>query len=90
MTTDEFGCPVCGYLGLLEPAWRDDEPSEEICPCCGTQFGYDDATGRDPRVRSDVHRRLRREWIAAGSTWFSAGRPPPPGWEPAGQLERVR
>jgi hypothetical protein len=35
-------CPVCGY-GLDFLPWLDeDSPSDEICPCCFTQFGLDD------------------------------------------------
>jgi len=37
-----FSCPVCGYNDPALPPfgeeWRD-----EICPSCGSQFGYDDA-----------------------------------------------
>ena len=41
-----FVCPVCGYLGLTEEPWKMgpeyDSPSYEICPSCGTEFGYTD------------------------------------------------
>ena len=37
-------CPVCGYNALHEPAYdRFGCASFEICPCCGIEFGYDDA-----------------------------------------------
>lgn len=49
-------CPVCGYLGCLIEDWH-------ICPCCGTEFGYDDA-GR-------THAELRRRWIDGGMKWWS-------------------
>ena len=40
-------CPVCGYAGLDDPPWQGGAPSDEICPSCGTHFGYDDAAGGD-------------------------------------------
>ena len=34
-----FICPVCGWNDLeQDPSMK----THEICPCCGTQFGYDD------------------------------------------------
>lgn len=37
-------CLVCGYdLGFAP--WVGVFPSDEICPCCGIQYGYDDAAG---------------------------------------------
>jgi hypothetical protein len=73
-------CPICGYELSFAP-YEDGLASFEICPCCGNQFGYDDAT------RS--HEELRGDWIAKGMPWFSAG-PKPPNWNPAKQLERFR
>lgn len=77
-----YGCPVCGYRGL-EEAPRDErgEASFEICPCCGTEFGYDDAT----RSYSE----LRDGWVARGAPWFSAAQQPPAGWEAAKQLREA-
>jgi len=34
-------CPVCGFY-LDQAAWVAELASFQICPCCGTQFGYDD------------------------------------------------
>ena len=75
-------CPVCGYDDLDE-APRDelDCASFEICPCCGTQFGYDDAA-RD-------HASLRDEWVGTGMAWWSRSHKPPIGWDPAEQLGRL-
>lgn len=66
-------CPVCFYPDLpYAPA------DYNICPCCGTEFGNDDA---------DLsHSQLRGAWIAGGLNWFF-GRPPS-GWNPWLQLER--
>jgi hypothetical protein len=52
-----YSCPVCGFGGLEFPP-----KDHAICPCCGTQFDYDDVT------RS--HEELRDSWIARGPRWF--------------------
>src|SRR5580704_6839377 len=49
----KYACPVCGYGGLYRPP-RD----YYTCPCCGTEFGYDDYA-QDPQE-------LRRRWVASG------------------------
>ena len=77
-----FVCPVCGYDGLREqPRDNTGSPSFEICPSCGTEYGYHDAT------RS--HAELRREWLQAGAPWRHPETPPPPGWDPREQLKRA-
>lgn len=65
-------CPVCGY-SLSEPAADCD-----ICPCCGTQFGYSDS-GRS-------HAQLRDIWVLNGALWWSRTRQRPPAWNPWMQL----
>jgi hypothetical protein len=75
-------CPVCGYNELPKPAYdHSGYASFEICPCCGTQFGYQDA--RRP------HESLRAEWVAKGLPWHSRVFPQPPGWDPEKQLRFV-
>jgi len=77
-----FLCPVCGYDALEEPAYDQDGCSSfEICPSCGTQFGYDDS--------SAAHAKLREEWINAGMKWWSTAHPAPIGWSAVRQLENV-
>jgi hypothetical protein len=49
-------CPVCGYELAFAP-WSDDSPSDEICPSCGIQFGYDDAAGGSVACRAGVYER---------------------------------
>lgn len=66
-----YECPVCGYSKLPYPA-RD----YHICPCCGTEFGNDDA--------ELSHSQLREMWVAAGARWFF--RNAPYGWNPYLQL----
>lgn len=78
----EYVCPVCGYDGLKDaPRDRHGDPSFDICPCCRTQFGYDDARR--------THLSLREDWIARGMSWWSTSPPPPPDWDPWMQLRRV-
>jgi hypothetical protein len=66
----------------------NDSPSDEICPCCGIHFGYDDVASGDPAMRERVYREWRVQWTAAGKKWWSQGREPPPGWDPRAQLQR--
>lgn len=79
MAASWFRCPVCGFGEL---PWRpyDDFglPSFEICPCCGTQFGVEDAR--------QSHELLRHVWAVGGARWWSLVEPPPVGWDPAIQL----
>ena len=70
-------CPVCGYDRLEEPA-RD----HCICECCGTQFGYHDATLS--------HAELRERWVTGGATWHSRRIPPPSGWDAWNQMKRAK
>lgn len=49
-----------------------------ICPSCGTQFGYDDATL--------THAELREEWIGLGAPWVSRVTPKPVYWNATQQL----
>lgn len=87
--TETFVCPVCGYDGLYEPAWDNDAPSDEICPSCGTHFGFDDAAGGEADRRAIRHRELRDHWRASDCPWFSQNRLPPHEWNPCVQLAVV-
>lgn len=67
-------CPICGLPCLTEPP-RDPitgGASDEICPSCGFQFGFDD----DSEGYKYDQRRAR--CVAQGMWWFS-GNPPPAG-----------
>jgi len=68
-------CPVCGY------AMEDIPADYNICPCCGTEFGYNDA--------GISHAELREEWVKRGALWWSPVDPPPPGWNAAEQLKKL-
>jgi hypothetical protein len=81
-----FNCPACGYRLDFEP-WSDGSASDEICPCCGIQFGYDDAAGGDLQRRSELYEQWRSRWIAEGMPWHSSGTAAPHDWNPARQLQ---
>jgi hypothetical protein len=67
-------CPVCAYKNLPYP------PQDyNICPCCGTEFGNDDA--------HLSHHQLREVWVAGGASWFF--NEPPEHWNPWTQLIRA-
>lgn len=78
-------CPVCG-LDLKFKAWDNGMPKDdEICPCCGTQFGYHDSTwNKNPLIHSE----LRQKWINGGMRWWSDNSPPK-NWDPKEQLENI-
>jgi hypothetical protein len=86
--SDGYTCPVCGYGGLPVPPWDNDAPSDEICPSCGTQFGYHDAVWGSAADRRARHGELRERWIARGMPWDSADiEPAPADWDPRRQLQ---
>ncbi len=66
-----YKCPVCGFADL-------ENPPEDyfICPCCGTEFAYDDV--------GHTHSELRKMWISAGAHWFAQQSPIV--WNPWQQL----
>lgn len=73
-------CLVCGLVGLEAPAYDSHGcASFEICSCCGTEFGYDDAT------RS--HAELRAAWIEGGMKWQSQIWEAPADRDPVLQLQ---
>ena len=58
-----YHCYVCG-APAEEPPWGNDgrTPLFEICPCCGCEFGYQDASTKG--IES-----LRAQWLAGGGNW---------------------
>jgi hypothetical protein len=69
-------CPVCGY-----PDLEDAPANYEICPSCGTEFGYTDI--------ARAHSELRQRWLDAGAQWYSRVTPKPQNWNPYEQLRRA-
>jgi hypothetical protein len=74
-------------LGFLP--WDGKSASDEICPCCYIQFGYDDTNGGDESGRDKVYVEWKRVWIEEGMKWNSKGRRPPAEWNPADQLRLI-
>lgn len=65
-------CPICLYDGLYdEPYNENGVGSDEICPCCGFQFGYDDFPNKEIQIK-----KWREKWIRTGKPWFSKVRKP--------------
>jgi len=65
---DKFICPVCGFEGLKEPPYTENnEPSFEICPCCGFEFGFNNKEDIDLEKN---HQAYRENWIRNGAKWF--------------------
>jgi len=82
-------CPVCGYDLDFTP-WKGESAADEMCPCCGIQFGYDDFAGGQPELRPRIYAQWRDKWMREGMRWSSRGIEPPPGWNAAEQLRRIQ
>lgn len=84
-------CPICGFnifteFGILP--WDNDNPSDEICPSCGIQFGYTDAAGGDIEKRKKIYQQWRENWIKNGMKWRGGDddKNKPKDWDPQQQL----
>jgi len=67
-----YPCPTCGY------PFKEPFEDSDICPSCGTQFGYSDS-GR-------TYLELRESWVRLGAPWHSRVVAKPRGWNPWLQL----
>ncbi len=77
--TVSYQCLVCAYAQMPLP------PNDyNICPCCGIEYGLDDAF--------ESYEDLRDEWLLAGGPWFSDADPylQPANWNPWSQLEAAQ
>ncbi|MGE0450351.1 MAG: hypothetical protein AB7Q29_12310 [Vicinamibacterales bacterium] len=59
--------------------------SYEICPSCGTEFGYTDSAPTD-LARRQRHYALMLEWLRTGPSWYAQWQAPPAGWNGRRQL----
>ncbi|MFD4785078.1 hypothetical protein ACFWNH_29070 [Rhodococcus qingshengii] len=77
-----YTCPICGYPGLTErPYYNDDtDASLQYCPCCRFQFGWHD------HDKGYTHTMWRQHWIDSGMPWSHQLIPAPSGWDPVAQL----
>ena len=80
-----YTCPVCGFDQLDDPPVDEDgDGLFEICPSCGFQFGVSDDD------KGFTYESWRARWVAMGMPWDSEGiEPPPEGWDPKRQLEKL-
>lgn len=85
--TNTFPCPICGCELGVDP-WKDNNPTNDICSCCGIEFGYEDSRPT-PAERALRHAELRQAWIGKGMPWWSTITRPPHGWDPREQLKRI-
>jgi len=75
-------CRVCGYvLNFFPWGLYDNQPTFELCPCCGVQFGV-----MDENIM--LVRKERAEWIAKGSPWLEPSKKPE-NWSLAEQLNQI-
>jgi len=68
---------------LESKPWGDDDrtPLFEHCPCCGVEFGHQDAT-------LEGARRFRANWLAPGGVWDEPSTMPA-GWSLELQLAHI-
>jgi len=71
-----YRCLICAYDEMPHPP-----VPYNICPCCGVEYGLDDAF--------DNHAEVRDAWLLAGGLWFSEVKPfiRPPNWSAWDQLD---
>ena len=76
-------CRVCGLRQPREPPWGSDgeDPTFGFCACCGTEFGYQDAT-----VAGVL--RQRQRWLDAGANWDEPSEKPDD-WHREAQLAQI-
>lgn len=74
-------CPICGYDGLTENPGSSPRfwGSQEICSCCGWQFGYNNPAQIE---------QYRAEWVEAGANWFLPEKRPTH-WNIAAQFAHI-
>jgi len=75
-------CRVCGYYSEDFP-WGEDgkNPSYQICPCCGVQFGKEDCTLESIKA-------YRATWKNNGGKWFMKNEKPAD-WDIEQQMKNI-
>jgi len=85
----EYACLACGFQGLDEPPWHGTSGSDQICPCCGLHFGYDDHVAGRPELRPAFYQGWRLKWRNDGMRWWATDEPPPDDWDPESQFRSI-
>lgn len=77
-----YFCRVCG-LYQEDPPWgiSGKDPSRNICPCCGIEFGYEDFS-------LEAIREKRKQWINRGAKWFCP-KEKPENWSLEEQMKNI-
>ena len=79
-----YDCPICGFDGLNEiPFNKKNEPSYEICPCCGFEFGFNGDNNKH------TFNEYRKKWIKEGAAWFMENEKPK-NWNCDKQLKNIK
>ena len=75
-------CHVCCF-DIGGPPWGESgrDPTFDICPCCGCEFGHEDC-------RASGVLRHRQRWSDAGFPWFREDERPV-GWSAEHQLQML-
>ncbi len=83
MPSEKNYCRVCGFFFSESLPWGDDgcSPSFDICPCCGVEFGYEDATPVGVI-------RYRDKWLESGGEFYDADQRPS-NWNLDSQLASI-
>lgn len=79
---ENFACRVCGLIQCEEP-WGEsgENPSFEICDCCGVEFGYEDYTKESVKA-------YRKKWLETGANWWELKKKPK-NWDIEKQLQNI-
>jgi len=82
LSKELYICRVCG-LQQDDTPWGENgyTPSFNICDCCGTEFGYHDAT-------IQAIKKSRERWLNQGSKWFEP-KSKPKDWALEEQLRQI-
>jgi len=90
-----FGLDLAPYAKMVSPSVEKStkppysryfgDPSYEVCPCCGFEFGNDDEPGTGSPVSFDEY---LREWIKDGKVWFDESKRPD-NWSFEEQLKSI-
>lgn len=77
-------CKVCGANLFPFYPWGMDgkSPTYDICPCCNTEFGYEDSS--DAGILN-----ARKAWIDSGMLWLDPSTKPN-NWRALEQIETLQ
>ena len=81
---DKYKCRVCGLSQYPDLPWGDsgDEPSNNICSCCGVEFGYSDETKYQCLY-------VRKHWIEMENCEWLMKSDRPDNWNMPDQLRSI-